>query len=192
MTSTMTFCRTIAAVEACRITMEEQQRIAAATSSHRLNQEQYFVHRTASVAHANARRDALAAYAEELLPAVLGGCWHCARRGSLIPYHRPTEAALFGPPLIDHAVNFRRANAKGPLTWRNGVLLTEPYDALDRNGQPQPGAAAQARRLRAEFSIAVWASRPLSRWYPGWTALLILARDLRPADAARFGFIALA
>ncbi len=186
------FADTLAAVAQCRVTLAEQNRIAAAIGTARPDREQRIAQRSAEAAHDAAARAALTAYADEMLPAVLGGAWQRAAAGSLIPYGRPADREMFGWPLIDHALNFRRTGTSGPLTWAIGVLLAEPYNALDRDGQPLAPALAQARRLRAELGIATWASAPLSWWYPGSTALLILTPNLRPDRAAPAGFTALA
>lgn len=185
MDTTTAFPRTLAAVKRCRTTLAEQNRIAAAIGTSRHDRQQ----RVAEAAHDDANRAALAAYATELLPAILGGSWQRAEH-SLIPYGRPAEADLFRRPWVDHVVTYRRTGTAGPLTWCNGAMLSEPYDAFTRDGQPRAEAIAQAHQMRVALGVGIWASRRLSRWYPGWTALVVVARDL-PADPELFGFVAL-
>ena len=140
-------------------------------------------------AHDTALATAYAALATDLLPPLLGGAWRPTQIGSLI---RPGEWSLLTRPLVDHARAFRRADARGPTTWRNAVLVSEPYGVFDRTGAPAADALAQARRIRAELGVGVWGRADLSPWYPGWTALVLIAADLRPDAAARFGFTPLA
>ena len=146
-----------------------------------------------------ARRSVLLAYAGELLPAILGGEWTMCRHGAS-PIWQPHKGQGFGDyaqsftgPLLDHTHAFRRAGVRGPLTWRNGALTSEPYDAFDRKAGAVPASAEEhARLLRAEHGLGTWLHPDLSAWFRGWTTLVIVASALRPEDAGGFGFIPLA
>lgn len=146
-----------------------------------------------------ARRGVLGAYASELLPAILGGEWTVCHHGAS-PIWQPHKGRGFGDyarsfpgPLIDHTHAFRRAGMRGPLTWRNAALTSEPYDAFAREAGGVPASAAEhARHLRAEHGLGSWLHPDLSAWFRDWTSLVVIASALRPEDAARFGFTALA
>lgn len=140
---------------------------------------------------------AVAAYASELLPAVLGGAWFLSPRSgtwpaALFPRRQRFDVVLQLPfqVLFDHPLIYRRRGARGPLTWRIGAAIGRPYDALNEDGSPMQSALDAASTL-AEFGIGTWARPDLSAWYPGWTSLLLGALGLRAVDASRFGFLAL-
>ena len=57
---------------------------------------------------------------------------------------------------------------------------------------PSDGAVAAAKHFAERRGVGVWARPDLSGWLPGASALVIAARGLRAADAARFGFTHLA
>jgi hypothetical protein len=174
-----------AAVARCEATLAGHQ---AASQALRRDSTKRTAARVAQDAHAAANAAAVSAYAAELLPAIFGGGWMRAASGSLIPYGRLEHRAMLSWPLIDHGVSYRRRGERGPLTWRNGVLLAEPYSIGGDDGAHTSEARAQARLLRAELSLGVWCCPALSRWFPTRTTLLLIARDLRPSRAAEFGF----
>lgn len=153
----------------------------------------------AQEAERTARHVVLWAYASELLPAILGGEWAMCRHGAS-PIWQPHKgrgggdyANSFTGPLLDHTHAFRRAGMRGPLTWRNAALTSEPYDAFDREAGEVPASAAEhARLLRAEHGLGTWLHPDLSAWFRGWTSLVVIASALRPEDAGRVGFIPLA
>lgn len=132
-----------------------------------------------------AYRQVRAAYASELLPAILGGEWAETKR-SLFVRQPGTRDDFFLAPhfhdLFDHPLHFRRRGAKGPLTWKNCVLIGQPYPA-----EPDQGAE-QALALARHFGVGVWRRDDLSAWYPGVTMLVIAAQGLTPQNAQKFGF----
>ncbi|MDE2580919.1 MAG: hypothetical protein KGL52_04745 [Rhodospirillales bacterium] len=137
--------------------------------------------------HQAALRRADRCIAAELLPALLGGAWRPARRGTGLVTSR--TAGLLCWPLIDHSRTFRRAETRGATAWRNSLLITEPYGTFTPDGDPAPKALAHARGIRAEIGAGVWARPDLSPWNPGGTALVLIAAGLRPEDASKFGFV---
>ncbi len=144
----------------------------------------------------SAYRAVASAYAAELLPALLGGEWRTSDRvlkGRAFLFRPYREHAAAGcHALFDHPLHFRRCGTRGPLTWRNGALLGQPYDVFGKDGALRDMAMADAAEFARRHGVGVWARRDLSAWYPGWTALVVAALDLCPDDAARFGFVALA
>jgi hypothetical protein len=93
--------------------------------------------------------------------------------------------------LFDHPLHYRRVGAKGPLTWKIGILIGRPYNVFDEHGTAQSAARTSAAGVALAHSVGIWARRDLSAWFPGATSLVIAARGL-PDDPERFGFIALA
>jgi hypothetical protein len=140
----------------------------------------------------------VAAYASELLPAILGGGW--VKSGSALSVSAPrlrffaSQTIVAGDwcrTLFDHPLHFRRQGSKGKLTWRTCALIGQPYNHVLRpDGGADPEAQADAASL-AEHGIGSWMRRDLSAWYPGWTTLVLAATGLHPEDAPRFGFVAL-
>jgi hypothetical protein len=140
-----------------------------------------------------------AAYASELLPALLGGAW--AQTDAALKVPAPdtftgTEL-LYGQRdyyhnLLDHPLHFRRHGTSGMLTLKDGAVIGRPYNAFDKVGALLDTARRAARDLAARYYASVWARPDLSSWYPGWTALVVVARGLEPGAAERFGFVALA
>jgi hypothetical protein len=140
-----------------------------------------------------------AAYASELLPALLGGAW--TRTDAMLKVPAPdtftgTESlygqAEFYSFLLDHPLRFRRRGTSGMLTLKNGAVIGRPYNAFDKAGVPLDAARRAARDLAFRYHASVWARPDLSSWYPGWTALVVVARGLEPGAAERFGFVAFA
>ena len=78
------------------------------------------------------------------------------------------------------------------LTLKDGAVIGRPYNAFDKAGVLLAAARRAARDLAARYYASVWARPDLSSWYPGWTALVVVARGLEPGAAERFGFVALA
>ena len=141
-----------------------------------------------------AQRVVVAAYASELLPAILGGAWR--RTESAV--REPTGLRYYGRPiysdyytLFDHPLHFRRAGTKGMATWTNAVVVGRPYNIF-KDGNPRDEAVRHAESLVEKHHVGVWARPDLSAWYPGSTALVIAGKGLRAEDADRFGFVALA
>jgi hypothetical protein len=136
----------------------------------------------------------MAAYAGEMLPAILGGEWIRSRvslhargrsRGSYV--YIAGEVGLF-----DHPIHFRSRHSKGRLTWDNCVIIGQPYLSLrGPDGERDKLSVGMATELRETFGVGVWARDDLSAWYPGWTVLVLAARGLKPEKAADFGFTAL-
>ena len=148
-------------------------------------------------ASAHALREA---YASDLLPVILGARWRPCQ-GSASPVWTAMRRRGFGDEysrtfagiLIDHTHAFRRVGARGALTWENSVVLSEPYDAWDREHRTvTDGARAHAGVLGARLGLSVWTRPDLSGWFKGWTSLVLIARGLDPAGAAAVGFVALA
>ena len=147
-----------------------------------------------------ARRVVLGAYAGGLLPPILGGTWSVCRpgaspvwsvgfrRGDAIEY-----VASFSGTLVDHDRAFRRGGSRGPLTWENSVVISEPYDAWDRSkNAPTDAAIEHARQLHTRLALSAWVRPDLSGWFKGWTALVLIAKGLPSDRAGEFGFTALA
>jgi hypothetical protein len=140
-----------------------------------------------------------AAYASELLPAVLGGAWTRTDAALKVPAPRTFTGTelLYGHgqyyhDLLDHPLHFRRRGTSGMLTLKDGAVIGRPYNAFDKAGVLLAAARRAARDLAARYYASVWARPDLSSWYPGWTALVVVARGLEPGAAERFGFVALA
>jgi hypothetical protein len=72
-----------------------------------------------------AHEKATAAYADELLPALLPGQWRPTKHDSV--WHLLN--AMYRP-LFDHATSFRRLGARGPTTWENCAVVSHPYHVL--------------------------------------------------------------
>lgn len=138
---------------------------------------------------------AAAAYAEELLPLVLGGT--SRRTSSAINPYEPDGRLFNSRELFDHPLVYRHRGTRGPLTRRDAAVIGMPYATLDDTGEPTDDALRAARALGA-IGIGVWARPDLSAWLPGSTRLVIAAPDLyepgplaAQARAAEFGFRAI-
>lgn len=175
--------------EAVAVTLEALNGDHAASfalSRDRQNRDLKLAARLASAAHSAASMRAYTVIGDELLPALFGGKW---KKTSLPLW---ADIGLDGT-LIDHQKAYRLAGMKGPTTWRNSVIVSEPYNAVSREGKPTTGAIADAAYLRAKLDVGVWVSRDLSPHFPGWTSLVLLAGGMiLPEDAGAFGFMALA
>ena len=123
-------------------------------------------------------------YADELLPALLGGEWKHTSSGP--PLCIPVTSAL-----LDHAEVFRRRGARGPTSVANAAFIGQPYGQGAGKAQLPSGAEALAAQLASQ-GMGVWTRPDLSAWFPGWTRLVIAARELRREEAERWGFQALA
>lgn len=165
---------------------------------HEPTPEQRREYRRACQASDDAYDRVVAAYAAELLPAVLGHEWAPTTRSlyatafhqRLALYRQQSYVAGDCTPLFDHPLHFRRRGAKGKLTWRNCALIGQPYNM--RPGEPLPSdAITGAMALAEQYGVGVWVRHDLSAWYPGRTALVVAALGLDPADAPRFGFMAI-
>lgn len=137
---------------------------------------------------------AIARYADEMLPAILGGEW---KRSSCDTFSllgiRAIKGFTFGirvQALFDHQVGYRICGAKGPHTWKNCVLLGQPYHAFDRRGEITSDAKAIANQLK-RIGVAVWVRRDLSAWFPGATQLVLASPRLMGKSADQFGFVAI-
>src|SRR5262245_22359485 len=65
------------------------------------------------------------ACADELLPAVLGGEWMAVEGGTWPP---PRTGDNVTNELFDHETVFRRRGARGPRSWRDCAIISEPYN----------------------------------------------------------------
>jgi hypothetical protein len=142
----------------------------------------------------NTEQSVVEAYASELLPEILGGEW------------QTTDTTLREPPgtvgrrpvysdyivLFDHPLSFRRRGARGPSTWDNWAIAGRPYNTFDKDGSVKAESRNLAAHLAAQYRVGVWARPDLSAWFPGSTRLVVAARGLNTAEAARFGFVVLA
>jgi hypothetical protein len=149
----------------------------------------------------DAERDAeavvVAAYADEMLPTILGGRWRktdsaitVAGGGRLGSVEWPYSQHHI---LFDHHLHFRLVGAKCPTTWRNAVIFGRPYNhILDVECLASEQAARHAQHLAERFGVGVWVRENLSAWFPGSTALVIAGRGLSADRAPQFGFRALA
>ena len=122
-------------------------------------------------------------YADELLPALLGGEWKHTSSG-------PPLCIRVTSALLDHAEVFCRRGARGPLTLENAAVIAAPYGQGPERRLPH-GADDDAAEL-AILGLGVWTRSDLSAWYPGWTQLVLAARGLLREDAQRWGFRVLA
>lgn len=123
---------------------------------------------------------ALRAYADELLPTVLGGEWELDKGISAQP--SPDYRNLIAP-IYDHHAMLHRRGARKPHKWHNCAIVSQPYDHVFKNGAFS--ATAQALQL---CGIGIWVSHELSSWYPGSTVLALVAAGLTPELAPLFGF----
>ncbi len=83
---------------------------------------------------------------------------------------------------------FRQRGIRGPSNWRTSAVISQPYNALDRNGELLPSFHEAATALAAQHNVGVWVRNDLSSWCPGWTNLVVIARGLHPELAQHFGF----
>jgi hypothetical protein len=137
------------------------------------------------------------AYGMEMLQAILGGWW---RETDSRIYFRQTSRShpinVAGEHrLLDHPIHYRQVGARGRATFNNTAIIAHPYDIWSpqrRDPDDIPEKVRQeARRIADTYEVGIWARPDLSHWFPGWTALLLVARNLLPEDAERWGFIAL-
>lgn len=117
--------------------------------------------------------------ADEVLPAILGGEW---RQTKVPSWFYTAGFSHFVAPLFDHTKTYRLVGSKGPTTWKNAILVSEPYNALSREGDPAASAVSQAARLRKELIVATWVRKDLSIRYPGWTSLVLVGSLLDQAS----------
>ena len=76
---------------------------------------------------------------------------------------------------------------------QNAVIFGRSYNCFERGtAVPSDGAVAAAEHFAKRRGVGVWARRDLSAWLPGSSALMIVGRGLKAADAACFGFVSLA
>jgi hypothetical protein len=134
-----------------------------------------------------AQRRAVMAYCSELLPTVLSGEWTTPKPGA----GTWSESLYQHRCLSDHAVNFRRRGTRGSRSWRNSAVLAQPnrLDVGGVNGEFTPDFLAAARPLVRQ-GVGVWVSSRLSSYFPGQTALVLVAAGLEPKRADEFGFCA--
>jgi hypothetical protein len=93
-----------------------------------------------------------------------------------------------GHRLFDHRRFFRRKGAKGPFTWKIGIVTGEPYGFVNgTTSKPLTVPATLAKR-----GLAAVAHPALSPWYPGSTALFVVGRSLDLAAAEKLGLTACA
>lgn len=193
------FPRTAAAVLAVAEAQRQRDQLSAAAAPverARLHMQQLVAREAVDAAEAAA----LAAYGDELLPALLGA----QHRPSSAPPERmrlPREAggpfldaysarcALLDHCLFDHQQLYRRAPALGHPAWSCSALLGMPYNVFRGRGGLAPSAVEAARRLH-EAGIGVWARPDLSGWNPGDSQLVIAAPGLLDRDPTAFGFVA--
>jgi hypothetical protein len=119
------------------------------------------------------------AYANELLPHLLGGRWTKSRAW--------LDGFDMGRALFDHATIFRRQGVRGPNTWKVCAVVSHPYGAIYENGAINSDAINEAVEL-SDQNVGVWLRPDLSIWFPGSTQLVIAATGLHPQEAERFGF----
>ena len=93
--------------------------------------------------------------------------------------------------LVDHRQHFRQRGSHGRATWRDTVFASQPYPEPD-NAVLSEKALEEARCAAHEHGVGVWVSAQYSCWYTGRTTLVLIGRGLRPENAARFGFTAVA
>ena len=129
--------------------------------------------------------EAKEAYGSELLPLVLGGKW---KPSTTFPYDLLSIRTRMD--LLDHHLSFRRINTRGPATLSNTAFIGQPYNAMSRDGKVSAGAMDEAAVLRNR-GVAVWLRQDLSAWYPGWTQLTLLTRDLSYCSPAKYGFVSI-
>jgi hypothetical protein len=131
-----------------------------------------------------AQKQAIDAIASELLPAIFEGEWVPARKRAWPASDEPAR------PIFDHPTAFCRRGARRPHGWHNCAMVTQPYNHVFRNGEFHPPFAVAAQTLSRQHQVGVWVAPELSAWFPGQTILVLLARNLVPELAPRFGFCA--
>ena len=132
-----------------------------------------------------AHRQADAAYAGELLPAVLGGEWKPATNSA---WSGPMRGDDTTGMLFDHDKTFRRRDATGPHRWNTCAIVSQPFGPVLHDGVFHPGFVAGAQALWDRHGVGVWVSRELSAYSPGRSVLVLMAKGLVPERAARSGF----
>ena len=125
-------------------------------------------------------REAIDTIADEIIPAILGDAWKRAQRQ---PFFMDLARAS---SLIDHPEYLRRASAHGPHTWRNLVLISQPYAGFN-NDICVVGREAN-RMVERKVPLGVWGVPRLGPWNPPGTSLVLLAPGLIGRNAAEFGF----
>jgi hypothetical protein len=95
-----------------------------------------------------AQQRAIDAYSSELLPTVLGGKWSRGKPG--VPWSDQYSLELF-----DHPIWFRRREVGGPRSWRNCVVLGNPYrsEIADETGELTPDFLAAAQPLTEDRNL---------------------------------------
>jgi hypothetical protein len=130
MTPCIDFPQTRAAMAAFELAFTATQALGREPSRDRL--AEWLSWRQTHNAAETARAVVVAAYAEEMLPVILGGRWRKTTHeiwGSSGVYYR-SRAYKAGSchDLFDHALHFRQVGVKGRTTWKNAVLLGRPYN----------------------------------------------------------------
>ena len=132
-----------------------------------------------------ARREAIEAYANEMLPAILGGDWESG----------PSWPELIPIELSAHALWFQRHD--DPPSWDNYAVISHPPQSTVDDGGVVREVRAAGRLLPSflaavepllQLGIGVWVSNDLSYWHPGRTVCVLMARGLAPERAPAFGF----
>jgi hypothetical protein len=134
-----------------------------------------------------AQAEASQAYADELLPDILGGQWIATRHYGWPPFYHANNHSI-GSPIYDHEIVFRQRGIRGPNSWQTCAVISQPYNALAVDGEPRPSFEQAAIALTAQHNVGVWVRADLSSWFPGSTSLVVIARGLRRELAQHFGF----
>jgi hypothetical protein len=135
-----------------------------------------------------AHNEALKAYADELLPDILGGQWMLTERYTWPPFYRVKKYEGVDDPIYDHETVFRQRGCRGTNNWRTCAVISQPYNALEPNSELRSAATA----LTAQYNVGIWLRADLSSWLPGRTSLVLIARRLRSDWAQNFGFHSIA
>lgn len=183
----MDFPRVSAAIEARRAARVTVSKLPAMPPSIREDRDGYWRWKKAQDVYAETHEKALGAYAEEMLPAILGDTWKRAGR-SMRAAPRGSRRAQWVIEsyytLFDHGQAFRRTKGAGQLVWSNAAIIGQPYP---RSEDAMEECAAQ---LCADHPVTIWRRDDLSDWAPGWTSLILVAENyhLKPENAVAFGF----
>jgi hypothetical protein len=161
---------------------------------HRLTPEWrrlYWPEREAMEADREAHRVAYRLVAEELLPAVAPGEWLWTQHGFSWRWSYGCDlnsdcnmVSSLHTPFFDRPQYFRRRGAKGPFTWKIGMVCGEPYGFAGAGG-PKPLTVPGIIPMRGLDAIA---HHDLSPWAPGGTVLFLVGRALDLGAAERLGF----
>jgi hypothetical protein len=129
--------------------------------------------------HTQARQSVIVTYRTELLPTILGGKWSQSINSGILWRKLPTRNYQTHA-LLDHPLYFHRFSHR---SYKNSVLIGRPYFPVDEE---------YVSKIAGECpTIGFWIRTDLSAWYPGETALVIIAEELLTKNPAQFGFRAI-